>query len=251
MMKTYEEWWIFRPESTLNTYLKENNYVMNLYFTPEELVQRVTRMMEKNGTYDHGNSEIIFLNKDLQKIFHTESVFKPNLYSLLLDHVDLATVEKVNELRNYNISSEFYINSPVELIYNDPSSLFWIHPLVNTHIYQNRKIVYTWKELQSTFLKFISTPNPHFISSSYNVYTIDPKSILTNLFNFRQFHSSQVFHILQQVTKFLGKSNTIFTLCKQLKFINIPVKNNISAILENVILSNNDLTPYISNSIFI
>ena len=251
MMKTYEEFWMFKPESTLNTYLKENGHVITLYFTPKELITRVTNIIEKTGTSEWGNNEIIFLNKDLQDVFHTESVFKPILYSLLIYHIDLVDAEKVNELRNFNIDTEFYIGSPLELIYNDPTSTFCVHPIFNTLIYANKKKFYAWKELQLSFLKFISNPNPHFMFVSNNMYTINPNSILANMFKFKQFHTAQIFSILQQVTKFLGKDNTVFTLCNQLKFMNLSAKNNVSDLIENVILNNNNYTPFFSSSIFI
>jgi hypothetical protein len=247
----HEEYWIFKPESTLYKYIKENKYVMSLYFKPTELITIVETIAQTNGLYDPGNLDIIILNKDLQLCFNAWSIFKPYLYSHCLSHVNLASDEKINEIRNHALSSEFYLDSPVDIIYNDPTSLFWISPMLNSYIYNNKKIIYTWKELCTQFMQFVTTQHSDFSCLDNNIYCIQKNSILVQIFKFSHFHKSQIPYILKQFTKFLGKSNTLLTLCKKLKLHHVASKDKVSAFIEHIILNNNALTPYVPSHVYL
>jgi len=224
---------------------------LSLYFRPIELINIIETIVEKSSFTDLGNPDIIILNKDLEACFNAPCIYKPNLYFHCLSHVTLANAEKVNELRNFILSTEFYLDSPIDLIYEDPSSLFWIHPLFNTYILANEKIVYTWTELCTRFLKFVTTEPTDFIPLANDIYKLHPNSSLTSAIQFKHFHTSQIPLILKQITKFLGKSNTIFTLCKNLKFNHITTKESINFFIEEIVINNNSLTPYVSSVVYI
>jgi hypothetical protein len=247
----HEEYWIFKPESSLYKYIKEQRYVMTLYFKPSELIDIVESIAETNGLYDPGNLDIIILNKELQSCFNAWCIFKPNLYSHCLPHVNLANNEKINEIRNHALSSEFYLDSPVDIIYNDTSSLFWVSPMLNLYIYNNKKIIYTWKELCTQFTQFVTNQHSDFSLLDNDIYCIKKNSILSQTLKFSHFHKSQIPYILKQFTKFLGKSTTLLTLCKNLKLHHVNSKDKISAFIENIILNNNALTPYVPSVVYL
>jgi hypothetical protein len=50
------------------------------------------------------------------------------------------TNEKSIELLNEKIYNEMYINVPDDIIYSDPSSIFWLHPDINSIITKNQKL---------------------------------------------------------------------------------------------------------------
>jgi len=201
--------------------------------------------------YERGNYDIMFLNDDLKKCFNTPSIYLPDLYNLCLPHVNMVSDTHSFILRNKFINNEFIIDSPLELIYSDPSSKFWVpRHFIHSYMCDNNQIIFTWKEICAKFLKFITNPHSSIIRME-NMFFISNDSIMAKNFNFKQFHKNQIPDILKKMSKFLGKSNTILTLCPDLKFSHIGPNDPVVYWIEEIILQNNNLIPYVPSSIYL
>jgi hypothetical protein len=248
----YAEWWIFKPFSTLHKYLRAEGYQFNSFFCPYEIVQAITNIAEANCMIDPGNSNVIIPDQKLFECFNTWNVYKRDLYKHCFPHMTIVK-DKKTDLKHENIYSDFYLDSPLDIIYNDPSSLFWIHPTLNYILCNNQKLSYSWKELYDLFSEFISKPNLHIEQKEESIFYINEKSILKNIFKFNQFHVTQISDILKQSTKFLGKTNTLLSLCNTLHFDHIEHEfsnfKTLILFLEVIIVNNNNLLPYVESYI--
>jgi hypothetical protein len=246
----YDEWWIFRPDSSLAKYIQKHHLDFNLYFRPTEIVALIENIAAKENLYGHGNYDVIFLNEELRKCFDTTSVYIPDLYKLCSSHVHTVNDTKSFILKNQLIKDEFYLDSPVNIIYSDPSSKFWIpRQLIHPYVCEDNQLVFTWKELCSKFLKFVS--NPEITQMENSLFELNPNTVLAKQFNFHQFHKNQIPDILKKVVKFLGKSNTVLTLCSDLKFPHVGPHDPVVYWIEELIIRNNNLLPYVPSGIFL
>jgi hypothetical protein len=243
----FKTWYTLKPNSLLEQYLTKKNIFLEHFFIANDLINVLELHFEKFYMNDPTNSEITILDQDLQICFNTKCVFKQDLFKYCEPHIDL--VESMQELQSNTIFCNFYIDSPRKILYTDPFSQFWIHPLVNATIFKNKKITYSWKELCSTFYLFLQLPNQHFTSSNNCMYELKEDSILTNLFKFKHFHISQISDILNKITFFLGRTKNIATLCPKMT-INEEYVPTIK-ILETIVNTNNSMVPYIRSEICI
>jgi hypothetical protein len=69
--------------------------------------------------------------------------------------------------------------------------------------------------------------------------------------SFTFFHADQVPVILKQITKFLGKSNTILTLCSDLHFCDISLHDTVIFWIEEMITKNYDAMPTQSSYVYL
>jgi hypothetical protein len=225
--------------------LLSKNCQLSTFFRPAQLFEALESIASDNQMYEHGNSDIIKTDQKLYECFKTWTLYKPDLYKYCLPHVNIVN-SKCLELKNKHIYTEFYTESPVDIIFEDPSSLFWVHPLINSVIFKNAKITYTWKECCEKFYEFVKNSEGHIISKHDSLFLINEKSILTSILKFSIFHRSQIPEILKQLTCFLGKSNTLLTLCHNLSFTHLNIDPSLLKFLEEIISNNNNLTPYIN-----
>jgi hypothetical protein len=248
----YSEWWIFKPESSLADFVLKHQLPLNLYFRPIELTSLIEEVANKENLYDRGNYDVLFLNDKLKLCFNTESVYTPDLYNLCLPHINVVNDSKTFTLKNELIKNELYVDSPLNLIYSDPSSKYWIpRHFIHPYICQDKQIVFNWKELYSKFLKFITSPDNSITQIDNSMFCINDDSVLAKQFSFKYFHKNQIHDILKKMVKFLGKSNTILTLCPDLTFSYIDHNDPIVYWIEEIILKNNNLTPYVPSSIYL
>lgn len=247
----YAQWWTFKPESQLARFLEKSQWNLNQYFTPSELISLIELIANQNNMFERGNYDIIFLNDDLKLCFDTSSIYLPDLYNLCLLHVNVVNDTKSFILKNELIKNEIIINSPLDLIYSDPSSKFWIpRQLINPYICEDNQIIFTWKEICAKFINFITSPHSSIIKME-NMFFISNDSVIAKRFNFKYFHKNQIPDILKKMVKFLGKSNTILTLCPDLKFSHIGPNEPVVYWIEELILENNNLVPYVPFNIFL
>jgi hypothetical protein len=248
----YAEWWIFKPESTLAKFIQNNQLDLNLYFRPSELIALIEHIANKENRYDRGNYNIMFLPEELKQCFNVSTVYLPELYNHCLPHVNFVNDSKSFFLKNELIESELYIESPLDIIYTDPSSKFWIpRQLIHPFVSDDNQLIFTWKELCTKFLKLITNPHNSITQTEGNMFFINDDSILAKLFNFKQFHKNQIPDILKKTTKFLGKTNTILSLCSDLKFSHIGPNDPVVYWIEELILKSNNVIPYTPSSIYL
>lgn len=243
---------MLNPNSPLAKFIQKYQLPLNLFFRPIELTSLIEDIATKENMYENGNYDIIFLSEELRLCFDRATVYIPNLYSLCLPHVIVVNEIKSSMLKNELIQNEIYVDSPLDIIYSDPSSKFWIpRQLINPYMCENNQIIFTWKELNTYFVKFITSPDSFITQMDNSMFYITEDSVFSQQFKFKHFHYNQIPTILKQVIKFLGKSNNILTLCPDLKFSDIGPKDKIVYWIEEIIQQNNNLTPYISSHIFL
>lgn len=248
----YAEWWIFKPDSPLVKFIVKNELNLNLYFRPEELTSLIEDIASKDNMYDRGNYKIIKLNENLKECFQTDTIYLPDLHKLCTPHVNIVNDTQTFILKNELIKNDLFIHPPLDIIYSDPTSQFWIpQELINPYICENKQSVFTWKELYSKFLYFISSPDDSGVRMENSMYYIGDKSIFAKKFNFKQFHKNQIHDILKKMVRFLGKSTTILTLCPDLKFSHIRTHDPVVYWIEEIIMQYNHLTPYVPSNIYL
>ena len=248
----YAEWWIFKPESPLAKLIHQKQLPLNLYFRPNELIYLIEHLASQESMYAQGNYNIIFLNEELKLCFNTTTMYIPNLYNFCLPHVNVVNDNKTFILKNELLKNELYIDSPLNIIYTDPSSKFWIPRwLIKAYPCADTQIIFTWKEICAKFYKILTNPNNFVTKMENSIFFINEDSIFAQQFNFKHFHTNQIPDILKRIIKFLGKSNNILSLCDNLKFSDIKPNDPVVYWIEEIILKNNNLTPYIPSNIYL
>ncbi len=204
LLKKYAVWWSFKPESKLKEYLEENEVWLPIYFCPQDLCSAIENVARSKLLMDQGNSQLIILDHELQECFKSRVLYVPELITECLEHICFVSSELRVTLQNNAILHDICIETPENIIFNDPSSQFWLHPEINSIINSNSsKITYSWKELNEMFLDFCTTDNNHFIRISDSIIQINSTSIMSKICPFKYFH-------LLQIEEFFEKNYTLF-----------------------------------------
>ena len=245
----YKEWWIFKPNSPLATYIQQNDYMLTLYFRPAELIDAILNIANLKDMYSYGNRDVILLDQELQECFNTTCIYLPKLISYCLCHVNVVDTPKCNQLKNEIIKNELYIDPPINLILNDPTSKFWIpKQFITAYNHHKKKSIYPWKELTGLFFKYISKHENGITQLGGSMFHIQPHCSFADKVQFKYFHTNQVPNILKQITKFLGKSNNLSTLCPDLYFCDVSPHDNVIFWIEEIITNHYDTLPIRSSS---
>ena len=250
----YAEWWIFKPDSTLAQFIQENQLTLNLYFRPIELRNLIEHVASKEDLYERGNYDVIALPEKLKLCFNTDdnTIYLPDLYKYCLPHVNVVDESKSFIVKNELIKSELYVDSPLDIIYTDPSSKFWIpRQLIHPYTSDDNQLIFTWKELCAKFLKLITNPHSSIRQNENNIFFINDDSPLAKRCCFKRFHRNQIPDILKKTTKFLGKSNTVLSICSDLKFPHIGPNEPVVYWIEDLIMKSNHLTPYSPSNVYL
>ena len=252
----YASWWTFKPNSCLKSYLNEHEIVFDKYFCLDELQEKVLDVL-KNST-QYSNTDVIMLNdEEQQMMFDSWYIFVPDIIKdHLLAHVVAAPNEVSNALQNKHMVENFYIDSPMDIIYKDQSSVFWLIPLVDFAINKSTGNVYSWTKLRFMFTEFCLNNTDYFTRHSDSIICINENTPFTSLFDFKYFHLSQIETILRKITKFLGRKNGILQNCHFVKrnaLFDISSKTppNVFTFIDDVINNNNNLMPLLPSGIYI
>ncbi len=119
LAKKYTDWWTFKPSSPLKAYLSDREIVMDEYFSLEELRYQVMSILRHAAQFPNNSDVIVLEDHELQMIFDSWYIFVPDVENHLLAHVIPAPADISNDLQNKHMTEEFYINSPVDLLYKD------------------------------------------------------------------------------------------------------------------------------------
>jgi len=256
LAEKYADWWTFKPSSPLKAYLSDREIVMDEYFSLEELRYRVMSILEHAAQFL--NSDVIVLaDQELQMVFDSWYIFVPDIIeNHLLSHVIPAPVDIIsNDLQNKHMIEDFFVYSPVDIIYKDPSSVFWIHPFVDFAMNRSTGNVGSWNKLLFMFTEFCLNNTTYFTRFSDSIIGINVNTSLTSLFDFKFFHLSQVETLLQQITKFLGRKNSMIQSCH---FIThnptfdyiTSIHPNVFTFIDYIINNHNDMMPDFKTGIF-
>jgi hypothetical protein len=253
----YATWWTFKPDSLLKSYLDDREINLDKYFRPQELLKHVLNVLKKETQFSN-NNVIVLMDEEQQRVFDSWFIFVPDIIlTHLLTHVTTASSEIADSLQNKHMIADFYIDSPTDIIYKDPSSVFWLTPVVDFAINESTGNVYSWKKLLFIFSDFCLNNKHFFTRHSETIIGINDNTSITNLFDFRYFHISQIENILKQITKFLGRKNNMIKNCHFLKHnqsFKVASNNkytNVFNFIDDVINNNNDLMPHILSGLSI
>jgi hypothetical protein len=241
----YNIWWTFKQNSSLNNYLEKQGYSMNKYFYPEELVNVLKDIFRTNNLEEVGNEQLIILDNDLQILFNSWILHLPNLTNYCLAHVEMAPYDISLKLQNKHMALDYYVKSPMSIIYNDPTSQFCLHPIVNFMMNKNKQVTFNWNELLDLFINFCTNNLTLFTPFNDSFYGVNANSPLRFIFKFKYFHISQCEEILKSLTKFLGRTNSLKDVCKYLHFNNyfISTDGNVLTFIDDVINNNHNISP--------
>ena len=191
--------------------------------------------------FEHGNTDIIHLvDTPLQSCFSSSVIYAPDLYHLCLPHVTvLDHHDTLEQLKHKAVKNELFIESPAALLYQDPTAKFWIPPVFNHIICQNKNIIYSWTDLCELFTTFFMTPSQHVRRINSTMYAIQPTSELTDYLQFKHIHHDQIVILIKHLAKYLGKTSTMLTLCPKLTFTQCRLTDPVVFWLENTIATNN------------
>lgn len=252
----YSLWWTFKPNSLLKAYLNDREINLDKYFCPNDLLNVVLNVL-RNETQNSNNNIIMLKNEEQQIVFDSWFIFAPDIIKThLVAHIMVAPMEIANLLQNKNMIEDFYIESPKEIIYKDQSSVFWLIPIVDFAINKSTGNVYSWNKLLFIFSEFCFNNKEFFTRHNDSIIEVNNDTNFTSLFGFKYFHVSQIETILKQITKFLGRKNSLINSCPFLKHNPLFQQNsnqytNVFTFIDDVINNNNDLLPLIPLELYI
>jgi hypothetical protein len=217
VVNRYSEWYTFTPNSALKEYIDKNNIYITKYFSPSDLISVVKRIMDFPFYNLPNNSQLTTLEPELQAVFGQWIIYEPDIWSYCLPHIQEVPITLSIPLQNEQIKKNFYIDVPNDLIYQNSSSRFWLHPSVNEVLTKNKQLIFSWNTLVTLFTDFCTSNNDYFSRQDESFVRINPNTSLSPLFSFNCFHINQCESILKQLTKFIGKFNSLAQLCPNLK----------------------------------
>ena len=190
--------------------------------------------------FEPGNGDIVRVgDSPFKQCFQTPTIYVPDLYNLCLPHVNIVQHHETRQqLKHAAVKQELYVEIPASILYQDPSARFWLPPVFNQIICRNSDISYPWEELRRLFTAFFTTPNEHITRLDTAMYAILPTSELADFFHFKHIHHDQVLVLIKHLTKYLGKTSTMLTLCPKLKFTQCKPSDPVIFWIENLIAAN-------------
>jgi hypothetical protein len=216
LVKDSEIWWTFKPDSTLKPFLEEeHHHFLPNYFRPQELIDAVKLTFYWMSA--EKNTQLIICNDAWQSIFHKEIIYEPDLEAHLLYHVDIVPKDVSISLQNNFIHQNLTINPPLDIIYKDASSRFWLHPVINYSLTKNTRLSFSWKNLLNIFTDFCFDDDLYFKRKDEDFIEINPSTTISSIFNFNCFHVNQIEQILKHLTIYLGKYTALSDICPDLK----------------------------------
>lgn len=251
-LEKYSEWWTLKEHSPLQEFvatLPENSF--NKYFTPEALVSLISHQAFKLRLKTPSNGDIILTeNSPLEKCFQSKPIYAPELYNLCLPHINIVTHAKtLEQLKNNAVEEDVLLPCGDGFKYLDPTAQFWIPHDFNQIICNNAKICYSWAELIQMFYHFFTTPSDHVLHCHNNsIFKLNSDSAIANKFKFVYYHRDQITTITQQLSRYLGKTSTIVTVCPKIEFPHCKNTDPIVYWLEKELFGSSDAFPSLTDS---
>jgi len=235
VVNQYSDWYTLKPNSLLKEYLDKNNIYISTYFCPSDLIDVVKRIIDFPFFNPQNNSKLVTVEPELQPIFEQWIIYEPNIWTHLLPHIYKVPILKSIPLQNERVKQNLSIRTPDELIYQNVSSQFWLHPNVNNVLTKNKQLTHTWNNLLPSFIKLCTSDNEYFTRQD-ELVRVNPNTSLSSLFTFNCFHVDQCESILRQLTKFVGKYDCLANICSNLQteFIFYDVLTNENSLYKNV-----------------
>jgi len=250
LSQKYAVWWTFKPDSVLQSYLNKHGIGLDQYFQPDELLNKVLHLLTHQTHLSNNN--VIELNEEQQIVFDAWFIFVPNLMKEhLVAHILEAPKEISQSYQNKKMLENFYVESPMDILYKDPLSVFWILSEIDFALNGSTGTVYSWNQLLFMFTELCLNRHDLFTRHSDNIISINENTSLTALFQFKYFHISQIETILKQTTLFLGRKSELIQSCPILKhntLFRLKSSRIVNAItfIDYIINNNHSLMPYVS-----
>jgi hypothetical protein len=248
LAEKYATWWTFKPLSPLKSYLNEREIVLDEYFCPNEIKEQVINVLR--NAHQYSNTDVIMLmDEEQQMVFDSWFIFLPDIVEEnIMPHIVAAPVEIAQALQNKHMTADFYMDSPLDIIYKDSSSVFWLPPSIDCVSNKSTEKFFYWNKLLFIFTDFCLNNKNYFTRHSDTILSINENTFLTHIFGFKYFHLSQIENMLKKITKFLGRKNGIIQSCHFMKnnsLLRVPstINHQVFTFIDDIINNNNNLMP--------
>ena len=211
----FHHWYQFKRDSSLKSYLLEHHIILDAYFTPTDLCDVLTDLFQVNNLDQNRNPDIYILNSELQLILNSYIAYKPRVLELCMPHLLKATDEVQIQLQQKHVQQNILVFCPKNIIYQDPTAVFYLYHQVNQIMGQTR-FVYTYQDLVNTFYDFCTTDQEHFSHTSDFIEVKDDSPIAL-LLPFKYFHIDQIESIVQKLSMYLGRKGFLTYSCPYFK----------------------------------
>jgi hypothetical protein len=231
----FNHWWSFKPNCALQKYLLEHEIILDEYFSSDALCNALYHLFDLKNLHHENNKDILVLTSSLQLCFESFLLYKPHLLESCKHLLVRAPCEIETQLKNDYILNNLNLECTKDIIYQDPSSIFYLYPQINK-LMETGQHVFQWKELILLFQDFCTTQPAHFFHNSSFIY-VKKNSPWSNLLPFQYFHIDQSEIILKQITKYLGRKPLSSFSCPyfQKPLFPNPIFNEILQFIEDKI----------------
>jgi len=212
---------MFTDNSSLKILLEEHQIILDAFFTPATLCQVLKDLFIQQNLEQQENKDIIIIDSKMQKIFNVFFIFLPELFDYCMPHIEKVPHCINDTLKQNYIEKNLFVIVPENLIYDDPTAVFYLHHQVNT-VMKTNKFCFNWNGLLQLFVDF-ATNNPEFFVRNGNILQIETKLPMSNVLPFKYFHIKQCEYILKKITKYLGRKSIITFMCP---YSNTPLFQN-------------------------
>lgn len=221
LQKTYNRyafWCTLKESSPICKILKAYNTVLPVPMTMENLTRVLTDIFHDQDMLSKNNPQIVILNKQFQDIFPDHLVFLPDLEKLLIPHIHICPQYLCRNVQSDMITEDLYITSPSDILYEDPTSLFWLQDDLNMLLNKKQKITYTWAEILTIFKNYIVTNKQTYLKGQDDNIIWLTSTPLYNFFPCTHLDLSQIETLLKEHTIFLGRETRLPQFCDHIKF---------------------------------
>lgn len=229
----YYSWYILKETSPIKDLLKTYKIPLPVPMTLKTLKEALIKIFHDQDMFAKNNQQIVILNKEFQGIFPDNLVFLPELHRLLYAHVEPCSEPLGISTQSAVITEELDIMVPSDILYQDPSSLFWIPDNLNLLLNDRQKLAYTWIEILNLFKSYIAANLKTYMKNSEFIsLTSTP---LYEFFPCTHIHPSQVETLLKEHAVFIGRKTYLPNICPQMKFRKAALVKDTLLWLEEII----------------
>lgn len=217
-------------------------------FTSNELLNVLERI---SNTSFHGNRSILLFNDQISECLGTNMLYTKKIMDVCRAHLLCISTAESLKKKNEDIEKKLKLTVPPELLTQDPTSLFWLHPFYASLLTKNsHEPLYTYTECCTLFLEFCLHSPDHIRNIDDSLFEINPKSKLNNTLKMTYFHKDQIPNIMEQITRFIYKPSTLLSVCPKLTFDHLPNNLAIFSVIEEHIHLHTKLNPFTAQWIY-
>ncbi len=246
----YETLWEFKPLSSLGQYIQSREELTLMQpFTSNELLNVLEQISNTNF---HGNRKILLFDDQISECLGTNMLYTKKIMDVCRSHLLCISSAESLKKKNEDIEKKLKLAVPSELLTQDPTSLFWLHPFYANLLTKNSpEPLYSYTECCTLFLEFCLHSPEHIQNVNDALFEVLPTSKLADSIKFTYFHKDQIPKLLEQITRFIYKPSTLLSVCPNLTFENLPNNQAIFLFIEEQIHQFTKLNPFTAQYVYV